>query len=347
MAEDNDTVNDVTNKVPAYPVIELYVALPVRVLTLVLIIFFTAIVLLTIKKSQNRKRTLHYFFVSNLMFSDIAIAVISNFSAAVLILYSIINRTSEGIRCTTIRAGTFPYIASFGMLAALTFERMVVAIWPTHYKQIITKRRAYVIVISIWMASLFVAFLAYADPNLDVKTKTAICSRDYFYYIIFGIILIPTAASIVFVIVQNVYNFSLALEHVRSLRECGTTSNEQRSISRRVEFRDAFSLFWDTQRPSIAALLLVGVDVLLNIILLPILMIIAWQFPDSVVSALVESVLSILVVYLATGCHSFLYCWFLDSFTVVFGWQRCRIPILSCAAFTGGVPNQLNRVNEH
>lgn len=347
MVTGNKTVSDSgSNVVAEYPIIELYIALPVRLVALLVIMFFATIVLLTIKKSRNRTRTLHYFFVSNLMFSDMAVAVISNFSAIVLILCSIINRASEGIRCTSIRASSFPHITSFGMLAALTFDRMIVAIYPTKYSQIVTKRRAYVIVILIWLGSLLVSFLAYSDPNIDVKTTTAVCPMDYYNYIIFGIILIPTMASIIFVVVQNIYNFLLSRNHIRSLREFGTTGNEQTNIDHTEEFLEACSLFWDTQRPSIAALLLVGVDVLLHIITLPILVIVAKQFPDSALSALIWSILINLVAYTATACHSFLYSWFLDSFVVVFGWQRCRIPMLSCGAFIGAIPNWMNRSNE-
>lgn len=347
MAEDNKTVNDSGTSDVAYPVIELYVAFPVRLVTSAVILFFTTIVLLTIKKNRNIKRTFHYFFVSNLMFSDIAVALISNLSAAVLILYSTINRASEGIKCATIRASSFPYIASFGMLAALAFDRMIVTLYPTRYRQIISKQRAYVLVTLIWLGSLFISFLAYADQNLDVKTKTAVCSSDYYNYIIFGIVLIFIGASVVFVIVQNVYNFSLALVDTRSLREYGTTSSEPRNIDRTAEFRDAFTLFWETQKPSIAALILVGTDVLLYIIALPILLIVAKMFPDSALSALIWSILGNLMVYSAIGCHSFLYSWFLDSFTVVFGWQRCRIPMLSCTEFTGSPLDRPSRLREH
>ena len=334
--DDNKTlINSATGNATRYPIIELYVALPVRLLVLVVIVFFTTIVLLTVKKSRYKKQTLQYFFVSNLMVADMAVAVIPNFSAIVLMLYSIINRNNEGVRCTTIRASSFPYIASFGMLAALVFDRMVVSIYPTRYRQIVTKNRAYVIVILIWFMSLLITFLAYADPNLTVKSRTAVCAMDYYNYITFGIILIPTMASVVCVVVQNVYNFSLALEHVRSLRESGTTNNEERNVNNTAEYREAFSLFWDTQRPSIAVLLLVGIDVLLLIIIFPILVVVANRFPDSVISALIWSVFSVLVIYTAIGCHSFLYSWFLDSFMVMFGWQRCRIPVLSCVAFSG------------
>jgi len=347
MAEEDKAINDSDTNDVAYPIIELYVAFPVRLVTSVVIIFFTTIVLLTIKKNRNVKRTFSYFFISNLMFSDMAVALISNVSAAILILYSIIVRTSEGMKCATIRASNFPHIASFGMLAALAFDRMIVTLYPTRYRQIITKRRTYVIVTLIWMGSLLISFLAFADQNLDVKTKIAVCSSDYYNYIIFGIILIFILVSVVFVVVQNVYNFSLALTDTRGLRESGTTSGEPRTIDRTAEFRDAFALFWATQKASIAALILVGTDVLLYIIALPILVIVAKAFPDSALSALIWSILSNLVVYSAVGCHSFLYCWFLDSFTVVFGWQKCRIPMLSCTAFTGSPPNRPSRLCEH
>ena len=347
MAEDNITVNNSSaSNTTGFPVIELYVALPVRLLILVVVVFFTAIVLLTIKKSKYKKQTLQYFFVSNLMISDMAGAVVANLSAAVLILYSIINRDSEGIQCTTIRASSFPNIASFGMLGALVFDRMIVSIYPTRYRQIVTKRRAYLIVILIWFGSLLVSFFAYADRTLNIKTRTAVCSNDYYNYIIFGITLIPIAASVVCVVVQNVYNFSLALEHVRSLREYGTTNNEERNVDNMAEFQAAFSLFWDTQRPSIAVLLLVGTDVLLHVILLPVLVVVAKLFPDSALSAFIWSILVSVTLYAANGCHSFLYSWFLDSFSVVFGWHRCHIPMLSCVAFSGA-PNQPNRLDAY
>ena len=346
MAEDNKTVNNSTSNATGYPIIELYVALPVRLLSLAIIVFFTTIVLLTIKKSRYKTQTLQYFFVTNLMISDMAGAVVTNLSAAVLILYSIIDRDSEGIRCTTIRASSFPNIASFGMLAALVVDRMIVTIYPTRYRQIVTKHRAYVIVILIWFVSFLVSFLAYADPNLNIKTRTAVCSMGYYNYIIFGITLIPVAASVVCVVVQNIYNFLLALEHVRSLREYGTTNNEERNIDNMAEFRAALSLFWDTQQPSIAVLLLVGTDVLLHILILPILVVVAKQFPDSALSALIWSIFVNLTIYATNGCHSFLYSWFLDSFSVVFGWHRCHIPMLSCVAFNGA-PNQSNRLNLH
>ena len=336
MAEDNTTVNNSSaSDSTGFPVIELYVALPVRVLILVVVVFFTAIVLLTIKKSRFKKQTLQYFFVSNLMVSDMAGAVITNLSAAILILHSIINRDSEGVRCTTIRASGFPNIASFGMLSALVFDRMIVSVYPTRYRQIVTKCRAYVVVILIWLGSLLVSLFAFADPTLTSKTRTAVCSNDYYNYIIFGVTLILIAASVVCVIVQNVCNFSLALDHIRSLREYGTTTNEERNVDNMAELRAALSLFWDTQRPSIAVLLLVATNVLLHVIILPILVIVAKLFPDSALSALIWSIFVNIAIYAANGCHSFLYSWFLDSFSVVFGWHRCHIPMLSCVAFSG------------
>ena len=344
MAEDNTTNNSGASSTTEYPVIELYVALPVRLLILVVVVFFTTVVLLTIKKSRFKKRTLQYFFVSNLMISDMAGAVITNLSAAILILNSIINRDSEGVQCATIRASGFPNIASFGMLAALVFDRMIVSIYPTRYRQIVTKCRAYVVVTLIWLGSLLVSFFAFADPTLEVKTRTAVCSNDYYNYIVFGITLIPITVSVVCVVVQNVYNFLLALDHIRSLREYGTTANEERNVDNMAELRAALSLFWDTQRPSIAVLLLVATNVLFYVIVLPILVIVAKLFPDSVVSALIWSIFVNIIIYTASGCHSFLYSWFLDSFSVVFGWHRCHIPMLSCVAFSG-TPNQLNRLD--
>ncbi|XP_065902568.1 alpha-1A adrenergic receptor-like [Dysidea avara] len=315
-----------------YPTLQLYVALPTRLLMSFVVIFLATIVLQTVEKSRRDQHTLHYFFINNLMISDITAVIVANVSAEVVIAHTIINEDTDGIECTSIMASKFPYLASFGILAALAFERMIVALYPIKYDRIVTKKRAYIVVGLVWLVSVFVALLVYADPKLDVKTKTAICKSSFYKYIFWAVASIFLIASVVFVLVQNIYIFRMSLDHIRGLQRCGTINNEDRTNNLRGEYRAALSLFWYTQKPSIAALLVVGSDVLFHLVLLPISSLIAEVCNNTAASIFIWSVLFNLLVYCGIASHSLLYALFLDSFHVVFGCQRCHLQLVSCLA---------------
>ena len=58
--------------------ITLYLGLPVRIIASLSIVISTSIVLLAIKRSKRNTITLYFFFVANLMITDIDVAVICN-----------------------------------------------------------------------------------------------------------------------------------------------------------------------------------------------------------------------------------------------------------------------------
>ena len=331
VSQDSKTMN-ASDTLVDYPTLQLYVALPARLLMSFVIIFLASIVLLTVENSRRDKHTLHYFFINNLMISDIAAVIIANVPAEVVIAHTIIDKDTDGIKCTVIAASRFPYLTSFGMLAALTFERMIVALYPTKYDRIVTMKRAYIVIGSVWFVSIFVALLVYADSKLDVRTKTAVCSSGFYKYIFWAVASMFLITSVVFVLIQNIYMFRMSLNHTRGLLRCGTINDEERINNVTGEYRAALSLFWYTQKPSIAALLVVGSDVLFHLILLPISALIAELCDDAATTTFIWSVLFNLLVYCGIASHSLLYSLFLDSFHVVFGCQRCHLQMLSCLA---------------
>jgi len=328
-------MNDTCIDEVVYPTLQLYVALPVRLLVSVVIIFMATIVLRTVEKSRRDQHTLHYFFINNLMISDIAAVIIANVSAEVVIAHTIINEDTEGIECSAIMASQFPLLSSAGILAALTFERMIVALYPTKYERIVTKKRAYIVVGCVWTVSILVSVLVYADPRLDVKTKTATCSSSFYEYIFYAVEITFLVTSIVLVSILTTYMFRKSLEHIRGLRRSGTTNDEEERTNNCMrEYRAALSFYWYTQKPSIAALLMVGFDVLFQLILLPIALLIDKLSDDASTSTFIQSVLFNLLVFLGIASHSLLYTLFLDAFTEVFGCRRCHLPFLSCLVTT-------------
>ena len=61
-----------------YPLVTLYLAVPLWLITSLAIVISASIVLLAIKRSKRNTITLHFFFVANLMITDIGVAVICN-----------------------------------------------------------------------------------------------------------------------------------------------------------------------------------------------------------------------------------------------------------------------------
>ena len=183
-----------------YPLINLYLALPIRVITSLLIISPASSVLLNIK-NKRAPLTLHFFFIANLMIADIAVAVIYNGAAIISMILTIANPMREGTDCSTLTFTGFPATADSMMLVALCFDRLYSVTAPYHYRRNMTKKNGYVIVAIIWLESLLLGFLSFNDPYLSNTTaKDAICDDP-----LLKAIIVPLFLSAVLVMVQNIY----------------------------------------------------------------------------------------------------------------------------------------------
>ena len=59
-----------------YALVQLYLAVPLWLITSLAIVILAGIVLLAIKKIKRATATLHFFFIANLMITDIGVAVV-------------------------------------------------------------------------------------------------------------------------------------------------------------------------------------------------------------------------------------------------------------------------------
>ena len=176
----------------SHPLINLYLALPMRIIMSLAIIISASTVLLAINNSRRAPLTLRFFFIANLMIADIAVAVIYNGAAIMSMILTIANPMREGTDCRIIAFTGFPVATDTIMLLALCFDHCYRVTAPHHYRRNMTKRIGYVIIVAIWLITFLLTFLIFFDPDVNrVKTKDALC-----YNPIFTVIILPQMLSI-------------------------------------------------------------------------------------------------------------------------------------------------------
>ena len=222
-----------------FPLIQLYLALPLRLIMSLAIVISAGIVLWAIKKSKRTTTTLHFFFIANLMIADIGLAVIRNGSAIVNLIITIVNPTREGMDCRVMAVLAFPNATNSMMLTALCFDRLYSIIAPHHYRRKMTKRKGCVIVSAIWIVSFLLSFVSFLDPYLSSrKTKGAICGAPLYKNFGLVVIILPLFLSAVFVVIQNTYLYCVV---VRTVTRSNNSSNK-------TGMRTAWSTLKETKR---------------------------------------------------------------------------------------------------
>ena len=197
-----------------FPLIQLYLAVPLRLTMSLVIVISASIVLWAIKKSKRTTTTtLHFFFIANLMIADIGIAVINNGAAIVNMIVTIANPMRTGMDCRIMAVLAFPNATNAMMLTALCFDRLYTIIAPHHYSRNMTKRRGCVIVSAIWLVSLLLSFVSFLDPYMNSrKTKVAICGAPLYKNFGLVVLILPLFLSAVFVVIQNVYLYCVVVK---------------------------------------------------------------------------------------------------------------------------------------
>ena len=280
-----------------YPLITLYLALPLRVILSLVIILSATSVLLAIKNSRRAPLTLHFFFIANLMIADIGVAVIHNGAAILNMILTIANPTREGTNCSIIAATGFPAAADSMMLVVLCFDRLYSVTAPHHYRRNKTKTNGYVIVSAIWLESLLIGFLSFTDPHLSItKTNDAICDDP-----LFKAIIVPLILSTVLVVIQNIYIYYSEVKAT-------TRSNTNKSS---MTVAGALKTMKETKKESIILLVLSGTSMalgLFHLVISPIM-----QHMDGIIYA-IWFALNVPCFYsFSVFLHGVLYENFLDS----------------------------------
>ena len=295
--------------------INFYLALPLRIIMSLAIITSASIVLLAVKKSKRTTRALDFFFIANLMIADIGVAVMRNGVAILNMILTIANPMRKGTDCRIIAVTAFPIAADPMMLAALCFDRLYSVIAPHHYGRNMTKKRGYVIVSTIWLASFLLSFLSFTDPHLSsTKSKGAVCGAPLYKNFGLVVIILPLVLSAVFVVIQNIYLYCVVVK----ITTRSDTNNSHMTVA------GALRTLKETKKASTILSILSGTSIIFGVAQ-PITSTIIQRLAGYALFKAIWFALIIPFVYsLSILLHSVLYGYFLHSIRESLGLNICQ-----------------------
>jgi len=298
--------------------LQLYLALPLRIIMSLAIVISASIVLLAIKKSKKETRALHFFFIANLMITDIGVVVIRSSIVIVNMIMTLVNPMREGMDCRIMAVATFPTATNSMMLAALCFDRLYSIAAPHHYRRNMTKRKGCVIVLVIWLIPFALSFVSFFDPHItSTKTKGAICGVPLYKNFGLAIITLPFILSAVFVVIQNIYLYRVVLKTIIRNDSGEANNNTVKGMKK------AWKTFKETQKASITLSILSGTSIIFGITNPVILTIVQSQVRNGLVKVVIFPLVVNFTFYLNILLHSLLYGYFLHSIRESLGLNTC------------------------
>ena len=300
-----------------FPLMQLYLAVPFRLIMSLAIVISASIVLVAIKKSRRNMITLHFFFIANLMIADIGVAVIRNGMVIINLMITIVNPTRNGMDCRILAVSFFPHATNAMMLAALCFDQLYAIAAPNHYRRNMTKWKGYAIVLTNWLVPFLLSFLSFFDPHLSsTQTKGAMCNSTFYKYFGLARITLPLFLSLVFSVIQNIYLHCVLVKTTNRNNDTGETGE--------TGAREAWRMSKETKKESIVLLILSGASLIIWILQLVTIATVTTHVEESLVKTIVRSSVLNFILQITILVHSLLYGCFLHSIRESLGFDICR-----------------------
>jgi len=226
----------------------LYLPLIFRPVFVIVVIYlvWSAIdaILTTRRRNSDQFYSIEFFFLNNLLISDIVTAVCNNVVAVSVIVNTLSNPDTKGVGCYVIAASRSPTCATSLFVAVVCFDRLMFVVCHNRYIEFMTKRRRYTVVAIVWFLAIIGNLVIIFDPTMEVMTKNGVCiHRPFINHYGTVVLLLPALLAVVVVIIQNVYLFYVAYQsnaaQDRQMSVSGATAsdNNNRRNQRKQESR--------------------------------------------------------------------------------------------------------------
>uniref|UniRef100_A0A8C5WWD5 Cannabinoid receptor 2 n=1 Tax=Laticauda laticaudata TaxID=8630 RepID=A0A8C5WWD5_LATLA len=205
-----------------------------------LCIIENSLVLFLIFSSSKLRKKPSYILLSSLAFAD-TLATVTFVSS--FLSFHVFNRTgaSKEIYLLKLTGVNTSFTASLGSLFLMAFDRYICILRPSHYKQLVTRRRAVVALLVLWAAALFLSFLPLLGWNCCSPEST--CSQLFPFvansYLSSWIILVMVLlASIIYAYMHVLWK---AHQHTANMKKHHLEQSQQ-NPKRRIDIKLAKTL---------------------------------------------------------------------------------------------------------
>ena len=249
----NDSNGTISAEDPNFRIVGLYIPLAFRPVLTILVIYLSLsaidAILTTRKRHPLRFDSIEYFFLNNLLISDIVTVLFNNVAALFVILNTVVNPDTKGVKCYVIAASRSPTCATSLFVTLVCFDRMMFITHHHCYVRFMTKKRRYITVSIVWMLAIIGNVVIVFDPTMEDVTKNGVCiHRPFINHYGTIVLLLPAFLSVIVVIVHSTYLFYTVYqsnkERDQQLDLSGTTADMDTNQNNRRQ-----SLF-QNRRPS-------------------------------------------------------------------------------------------------
>ena len=238
----NDSNETFTEESLGFKIAGLYVPLAFRLISTLLVIYTSVSAIdairTTRKRNAQRMSSIEFFFLINLLISDIVTVVTSNVVSVLVIINTLVNPDTEGVKCYIIAASRSPTCATSLFVTLVCFDRMMFFTNHDRYVRFMTKKRRYIAVGIVWLLTIIGNVVIAFDSTLEVMTTNGVCiHRPFINHYGTVVLILPALLAVFMVIIQNVYLFRVAFqsnaEQDRQMSIAGVTANDPARQRRR------------------------------------------------------------------------------------------------------------------
>ena len=224
----------------------LYLPLGLRPVLMLLVIYLalSAIdaILKTRRRNTQRLNSIEFFFLINLLISDIVTVVVTNVVALSVILNTMFNPDTKGVKCYIIAASRSPKCGTSLFVTLVCFDRVMFCTNHNRYVRFMTRKRRYIVVGIVWLMTALGNVVIVFDTTLETMTTNGVCVlRAFNNHYGTVVLILPAFLAVIMVIVQNISLFHAAFqsnaERNRHMSVSGVTAsdlaNQRRQLSQR------------------------------------------------------------------------------------------------------------------
>ena len=258
----NETISD---EDLAFQIVSLYLPLGLRPIMSILVVYLALCAIDAIRTTRQRHAqrfdSIEFFFLINLLISDIVTVVISNVVSMSVILNTLANPDAKGVKCYIIAASKSPICATLLFVVLVCFDRMMFITMHDRYVRFMTKKKCYIIIGMVWVLTVVSNVLLVFDPTMELKSTNGVCIHKPFHnhYKTVSLI-VPALLSVAMVIIQNSYLFYLAYqsnaEQDRQMTVSGITAHSHNNHRNQESKSQFLRVLKKTRRSAFTAILL-------------------------------------------------------------------------------------------
>ena len=200
-----------------FRIVGLYLPLVFRPILMILVIYLALsgidAILTTRRRHAQRLSSIEFFFLLNLLISDIITVVMVNVVALSVIVNTLVDPDTEGVKCYVVAASLSPSCATSLFVVLVCFDRMVFCTNHDRYVRFMTKKIRYTVISVVWAITIASNAIIIFDPTMELLTINGVCiHRPFINHYGTVALILPALLSVVMAVIQNIYLFCVAFQ---------------------------------------------------------------------------------------------------------------------------------------